>query len=138
MEQKHIFGFLREHSKKNSYKSSFSSKEYTLFNTHISYKFYFDQELQIDLPALNSIIESPAACTTCGYRYDRNPNSVYCCSETDLNDFLNDIFDKNISEIKPEYIEIDVDKAVYSKTKDAIYKDDNIQFPFIFEVLQFL
>jgi 5S rRNA maturation endonuclease (ribonuclease M5) len=182
-------------------------KEYTLFNTHISYKFYFDQALQIDLPALNHIIESPAACTTCGYRYDRNSNSVYCYSETDLNDFLNDIFDKNISvynainrsgfreihqhdgrfddwnsvmleqltfsrakklhsalrksmlpvsklsvpndtkrirksallaryeQIKPGYIEIDSDKAVYSKTKDAIYKDDNIQFPFIFEVL---
>lgn len=186
-------------------------KEYTLFNPHISYKFYFDQELQIDLPALNHIIEPSTSCTTCAYRYDRNPNSVYSYSETDLNDFLNDIFEKNISvyaainrsrfreihqhdgrfddwktvtleqltfskvkklhsalkksmlpmsklsvpydtkretsrtrkeallaryeQIKPEYIEIDSDKAVYSKTKGAIYKDDNIQFPFTFEVL---
>lgn len=40
------------------------------------------------------MIEPLAAC---GYGYDRNPNSVYSYSKADLHDYLNDIFDKNIS-----------------------------------------
>jgi hypothetical protein len=64
-------------------------KEYALFNTHISYKFHFseyDRSSTIDIPACHPIVKG----------YD-NPNSVYCYSDVEFGDFLNDIYDKKMS-----------------------------------------
>ncbi|MGC1930599.1 MAG: hypothetical protein WA667_16645 [Candidatus Nitrosopolaris sp.] len=63
-------------------------KEYTLFNTHISYKFHFNEygnNSTIDLNACHPIVKE----------YD-NPNSIYCYSDADFEDFLNDIYDKRM------------------------------------------
>ena len=64
-------------------------KEYTLFNTHISYKFDFNEygkSSTIDIPACHPIVKE----------YD-NPNSVYCYSDVEFGDFLNDIYNKKMS-----------------------------------------
>ena len=64
-------------------------KEYTLFNTHISYKFHFNEyggNRTISLNACHPIVKE----------YD-NPNSIFCYSDADLEDFLNDIYDKKMS-----------------------------------------
>ena len=64
-------------------------KEYTLFNTHISYRFHFNEygkNSSIDLGARHPIAKEW-----------NNPNSVYCYSETDFEDLLNDIHDKKMS-----------------------------------------
>ena len=64
-------------------------KEYALFNTHISYKFHFNEygrSSTIDIPACHPIVKG----------YD-NPNSVYCYSDIEFEDFLNDIYDKKMS-----------------------------------------
>jgi hypothetical protein len=64
-------------------------KEYALFNTHISYKFHFNEygrSSTIDIPACHPIVKG----------YD-NPNSVYCYSDVEFEDFLNDIYDKKMS-----------------------------------------
>ena len=64
-------------------------KEYTLFNTHISYKFHFNEygrSNTIDIPACHPIVKE----------YD-NPNSIHCYSDIEFEDFLNDIYDKKMS-----------------------------------------
>ena len=64
-------------------------KEYTLFNTHISYRFHFNEygnNSTIDLNACHPIAKEWS-----------NPNSIYCYSETDFEDLLNDIHDKRMS-----------------------------------------
>lgn len=185
-------------------------KEYTLFNTHIGYDFYFDDDAfsgpSIHLPAQHPISKE-----------FKNPNSIYCYSEDEFSDFLNDIsndskdmtfykavsgfreikqkddrfeylknmkleehlteetikkvfrelrasmqamskisnpYDSNIRsrkdalinrylQIKPRGLDIDVERAVYVRTKDPktkgdkVHKDDknNIRFPYRFEVL---
>jgi hypothetical protein len=64
-------------------------KEYTLFNTHISYRFHFNEY------GNNSTIELNA-CHPIAKEWD-NPNSVYCYSETEFEDLLNDMYDKKMS-----------------------------------------
>src|SRR5215469_2964580 len=63
-------------------------EEHALFNTHISYKFHFNEY------GNNSTIELNA-CHPIAKEWD-NPNSVYCYSETDFGDFFNDIHDKKM------------------------------------------
>jgi hypothetical protein len=60
-----------------------------LFNTHISYRFHFNEygnNSTIDLNACHPIAKEWS-----------NPNSIYCYSETDFEDLLNDIHDKRMS-----------------------------------------
>jgi hypothetical protein len=66
-------------------------KEYTLFNTHISYRFHFNEY------GNNSTIELNA-CHPIAKEYD-NPNSIYCYSETDFGDLLNDIYTQKMSDV---------------------------------------
>ena len=65
------------------------SKEYTLFNTHISYKFHFNEYGRNSTISLN-------ACHPIVKEYD-NPNTIFCYSDSDFEDFLNDIYDKKMS-----------------------------------------
>ncbi len=64
-------------------------KEYTLFNTHLSYRFHFNEY------GNNSTIEFNA-CHPIAEEYD-NPNSIYCYSETEFGDLLNDIYAQKMS-----------------------------------------
>src|SRR5262249_20849115 len=64
-------------------------EEHALFNTHISYRFHFNEY------GNNSTIELNA-CHPIAKEWD-NPNSVYCYSETDFGDFFNDIYAQKMS-----------------------------------------
>lgn len=59
---------------------------YTLFNTHLSFRIFVDGKQYNNLPAPLPISED----------YD-NPNSIYCYSEVEFQDFLTDLYDKNMS-----------------------------------------
>lgn len=58
---------------------------YTLFNTHLSFRLFVDGKEHNNLPALLPMSE--------GYN---NPNSIYCYSEVEFQDFLTDLYDKNM------------------------------------------
>ena len=59
---------------------------YTLFNTHLSFRLFVDGKQHNTLPALLPMSEN----------YN-NPNSIYCYSEVEFQDFLTDLYDKNMS-----------------------------------------
>lgn len=58
---------------------------YTLFNTHLSFRLFVDGREHNNLPALLPMSEDYS-----------NPNSIYCYSEVEFQDFLTDLYDKNM------------------------------------------
>ena len=58
---------------------------YTLFNTHLSFRLFVDGIQHNNLPALLPMSE-----------VYNNPNSIYCYSEVEFQDFLTDLYDKKM------------------------------------------
>ena len=81
------YTLIEELSKKDYKALKRFCNEYT-FSIHISYKFHFNEYGKnsiIDLNACHPIIKE----------YD-NPNSIYCYSNADFKDLLNNIYDKYV------------------------------------------
>ncbi|HET7284634.1 MAG TPA: hypothetical protein VFI70_08105, partial [Nitrososphaeraceae archaeon] len=60
-------------------------KEYTLYNTHVGYQFYFDDDAFTGTPSIELHAQHPIS------QDFKNPNSIYCYGDDEFYDFLNDL-----------------------------------------------